>query len=426
MPVTGSIASFSNPAAYLAAIVESSDNAIISKNLNGTIMSWNAGAERIFGYSAEEAIGQPILMIIPPDRRNEEIEILDKLKRGERINHFQTVRVAKDGREIQLSITISPIHDESGKIIGASKVARDITEQKRMEARLKQTNRELEDIAHIASHDLKEPLRGLIMKASFLLEDYGDKLDEDGREELKSLVDLAHRSYHLINDLLNISRAFKRQPAVDDVDPNAILADIERMLDERLRERNARIVLPEPLPRFRGDRQSFTEVFRNLITNAIVYNDKPEPLVEVGFLKETLDGPNVEENVFYVKDNGIGIDKKLHDEIFRMFKRLVISKKYNESGTGVGLTLVKKIVERCGGRMWLESEPGKGSTFFFTTGECSSLAETKPAIGGRNNDGIERDKEGGDEQDTAAAVLRPGPHTRPYQKSTDISGIGGA
>lgn len=426
MPVTGSIASFSNPAAYLAAIVESSDDAIISKNLNGTIMSWNAGAERIFGYSAEEAIGQPILMIIPPDRRNEEIEILDKLKRGERINHFQTVRVAKDGREIQLSITISPIHDESGKIIGASKVARDITEQKRMEARLKQTNRELEDIAHIASHDLKEPLRGLIMKASFLLEDYGDKLDEDGREELKSLVDLAHRSYHLINDLLNISRAFKRQPAVDDVDPNAILADIERMLDERLRERNARIVLPEPLPRFRGDRQSFTEVFRNLITNAIVYNDKPEPLVEVGFLKETLDGPNVEENVFYVKDNGIGIDKKLHDEIFRMFKRLVISKKYNESGTGVGLTLVKKIVERCGGRMWLESEPGKGSTFFFTTGECSSLAETKPAIGGRNNDGIERDKEGGDEQDTAAAVLRPGPHTRPYQKSTDISGIGGA
>lgn len=426
MPVTGSIASFSNPAAYLAAIVESSDDAIISKNLNGTIMSWNAGAERIFGYSAEEAIGQPILMIIPPDRRNEEIEILDKLKRGERINHFQTVRVAKDGREIQLSITISPIHDESGKIIGASKVARDITEQKRMEARLKQTNRELEDIAHIASHDLKEPLRGLIMKASFLLEDYGDKLDEDGREELKSLVDLAHRSYHLINDLLNISRAFKRQPAVDDLDPNAILADIERMLDERLRERNARIVLPEPLPRFRGDRQSFTEVFRNLITNAIVYNDKPEPLVEVGFLKETLDGPNVEENVFYVKDNGIGIDKKLHDEIFRMFKRLVISKKYNESGTGVGLTLVKKIVERCGGRMWLESEPGKGSTFFFTTGECSSLAETKPAIGGRNNDGIERDKEGGDEQDTAAAVLRPGPHTRPYQKSTDISGIGGA
>lgn len=426
MPVTGSIASFSNPAAYLAAIVESSDDAIISKNLNGTIMSWNAGAERIFGYSAEEAIGQPILMIIPPDRRNEEIEILDKLKRGERINHFQTVRVAKDGREIQLSITISPIHDESGKIIGASKVARDITEQKRMEARLKQTNRELEDIAHIASHDLKEPLRGLIMKASFLLEDYGDKLDEDGREELKSLVDLAHRSYHLINDLLNISRAFKRQPAVDDLDPNAILADIERMLDERLRERNARIVLPEPLPRFRGDRQSFTEVFRNLITNAIVYNDKPEPLVEVGFLKETLDGPNVEKNVFYVKDNGIGIDKKLHDEIFRMFKRLVISKKYNESGTGVGLTLVKKIVERCGGRIWLESEPGKGSTFFFTTGECSSLAETKPAIGGRNNDGIERDKEGGDEQDTAAAVLRPGPHTRPYQKSTDISGIGGA
>ncbi len=454
MPITGSIASVSNPAAYLAAIVESSDDAIISKDLDGIITSWNHGAERIFGYRAAEAIGQSIMIIVPPDRRAEEIEILAKLRRGERINHFETVRLAKDAREIQLSVTISPIRDESRKIIGASNVARDITNQKKLEAKLRRTNRELEDIAHIASHDLKEPLRGLIMKASFLREDYADRLDEDGREELDGLVNLAHRSYHLINDLLNISRAGRRDFAIGEVDVHAIVDDITRLLDERLRERNARVVVHERLPRFRGDRHTFTEVFRNLITNAILYNDKPDPMAEIGFLREKFDGPNIEKNVFYVKDNGIGIDKKLHGEVFRMFKRLVVSKKYNESGTGVGLTLVKQMVERCGGRVWLESEPGQGSTFYFTMGECSTLTEEKPMVdqlsksaeeeaqlrkqalesnrtpahgaGDRNIDGIEKEKEGGDEQDTADAVLRPGPNTRPYRKSTDISNHGGA
>ncbi|HTK85849.1 MAG TPA: ATP-binding protein, partial [Patescibacteria group bacterium] len=311
----------------------------------------------------------------------------------------------------------------------------------------RRSNRELEDIAHIASHDLKEPLRGLIMKASFLREDYADKLDEDGREELDGLVSLAHRSYHLINDLLNLSRAGKREYVVSEVDVNDIVDDISRLLDERLRERNARIIVRERLPHFKGDRHTFTEVFRNLITNAIIYNDKPESVAEVGFLKEKLDGPNVEKNVFYVKDNGIGIDRRLHGEIFRMFKRLVISKKYNESGTGVGLTLVKQMIERCGGRVWLESELGVGSTFYFTLGECSTLSEEKPMVdqlsksaeeeaqlrkealasgkvspdGDRDNDGIPKEQEAGDEQDTAKAVFRPGPNTRPYQKSTDIS-----
>jgi PAS domain S-box-containing protein len=131
-------------AAYLAAIIDSSDDAIISKNLNGIIETWNNGAERIFGYTASEAVGQSILLLIPPDRRQEEVTILDRLKRGERIEHYETVRRCKDGRHIEISLTVSPVRGADGRILGASKIVRDITERKKAEARIQQVNAELE------------------------------------------------------------------------------------------------------------------------------------------------------------------------------------------------------------------------------------------------------------------------------------------
>lgn len=230
---------------------------------------------------------------------------------------------------------------------------------------LERSNQELDDFAYIASHDLKEPLRGLFNHASFLLEDYRDKLDDDGVRRLTRLGQLSQRMEQLINDLMYFSRLGRADLARQETDFNAVIADIQQMMETLLAERQARIVVPHPLPTIICDKTRVSEVFRNLITNAVKYNDKPEPSVEVGFHETitTPDGP--EKNVFYVRDNGIGIERDFHQDIFRIFKRLHAPAAGEQAGSGVGLTFVKKIIERHGGRIWLESEPGQGTTFYF-------------------------------------------------------------
>jgi signal transduction histidine kinase len=230
---------------------------------------------------------------------------------------------------------------------------------------LERSNQELDDFAYIASHDLKEPLRGLANHASFLLEDYQDQLDEDGVRRLSRLGQLCQRMERLINDLLYFSRLGRADLAVQATDPNAVIVEIQQMMETVLSERHARIVVPRALPNIVCDKAQVTEVFRNLVSNAIKYNDNAERLVEIGFLQSvsTKEGP--ERNVFYVKDNGIGIDPEFHQEIFRIFKRLQNASATSGNGTGVGLTFVKKIVERHGGRIWLKSESGKGTVFYF-------------------------------------------------------------
>jgi signal transduction histidine kinase len=232
---------------------------------------------------------------------------------------------------------------------------------------LERSNQDLDDFAHIASHDLKEPLRGLFNHASFLLEDYKDKIDEDGVRRLTRIGQLCQRMERLINDLMYFSRLGRADLAVRETDPNAVIVEIRQMMQTLLSERNARIVVPRTLPQIVCDKTRVTEVFRNLITNAVKYNDKTEPLVEIGFLDSAADTEERNErNVFYVKDNGIGIDPEFHQEIFRIFKRLQNASDASDTGTGVGLTFVKKIVERHGGRVWLKSESGKGTIFYFS------------------------------------------------------------
>jgi len=230
---------------------------------------------------------------------------------------------------------------------------------------LERSNQELDDFAYIASHDLKEPLRGLFNHATFLLEDYKDKIDEDGVRRLTRLGLLCQRMERLINDLMYFSRLGRADLAVQGTDPNAVIVEIQQMMETLLSERRARIVVPSALPQIVCDKTRVTEVFRNLITNAVKYNDKTERLVEIGFLKSVNTEAGPERNVFYVKDNGVGIDPEFHQEIFRIFKRLQNASDGSDTGTGVGLTFVKKIVERHGGRIWLESEPGKGTVFYF-------------------------------------------------------------
>jgi signal transduction histidine kinase len=228
---------------------------------------------------------------------------------------------------------------------------------------LDQSNRELDDFAYIASHDLKEPLRGIHNFSSFLLEDYGGKLDDEGRSKLETLMRLTRRMETLIDSLLQYSRLGRVDLAIDRVDLNEIVAEILDSLAISLREEKVDVRVPRPLPVVRADRVRVGEIFYNLIVNAMKYNDKAEKWIEVGW-RESPGGPAV----FYVRDNGIGIPEKHQDAVFRIFKRLHGRDKYG-GGTGAGLTIVKKIVERHHGRIWVESSAGEGTAFYFTLQE---------------------------------------------------------
>ncbi len=227
---------------------------------------------------------------------------------------------------------------------------------------LHQSNKELDDFAYIASHDLKEPLRGIHNFSNFLLEDYADKLDDDGRSKLETLMRLTRRMEDLIDSLLQFSRLGRVDLAMERVDLNAVVAEVLDSLAITLKEEKVEVRIPRPLPRVHADRVRVGEIFANLIVNAMKYNDKPQKWIEIGTVR------NGEAPVFYVRDNGIGIPDKHYDAVFRIFKRLHGRDKFG-GGTGAGLTIVKKIVERHRGRIWLESSPGEGTTFYFTLQE---------------------------------------------------------
>jgi signal transduction histidine kinase len=228
---------------------------------------------------------------------------------------------------------------------------------------LNQSNRELDDFAYIASHDLKEPLRGIHNFSSFLLEDYADKLDAEGRSKLETLMRLTRRMETLIDSLLQFSRLGRVDLGLDDVDLNEIVAEILDSLAISLQQEKIEMRIPRPLPTVHADRARVGEIFHNLIVNAMKYNDKPEKWLEVGWREDGAGPP-----VFFVRDNGIGIPEKHQEAVFRIFKRLHGRDKYG-GGTGAGLTIAKKIVERHHGRIWLESSPGTGTTFYFTLQE---------------------------------------------------------
>ncbi len=231
---------------------------------------------------------------------------------------------------------------------------------------LQRSNKELDEFAYITSHDLKEPLRGIANYVTFIGNDYADKLDDNGHEMLDTLKRLCQRMTDLIDALLYYSRVGRAELAVQETDLNAMLAEVLDTLHVTLEEQAVEVVIPAPLPAIECDGVRVAEVFRNLITNAYKYNDKPQKRIEIGYL----DGESsaAQQNgppVFYVRDNGIGIREKHLDAIFRMFKRLHARDKFG-GGTGAGLTFVKRIIERHGGKIWVESAQGEGTTFYFT------------------------------------------------------------
>ncbi|MBI1897122.1 MAG: PAS domain S-box protein [Acidobacteria bacterium] len=349
----------------MAAIVESSDDAIVGKSLDGIIQSWNRGAERIFGYKAEEVMGKHISIIAPPDRVDEIPRILARIARGERVDHYETERRTKDGRILTVSLTVSPIRDASGVIIGASKIARDITERIRHQQELEEANRaltrsnvDLQQFAYSASHDMREPLRTVATYSAMLKRKCGGQLGELGDEYIGYIIEGAERMQKLIDDLLAFTRAATMEETdPEEVDANAALSTVLKTLESAIQE-SAASITGSGLPLFRGHRFQLEQLFQNLIVNAIRYRSgKP---LEIHVASER----SGDHWQFAVQDNGIGIDPQYHERIFGMFKRLHSPAEY--PGTGMGLAICRRIVERAGGRIWVASELGRGSTFFFT------------------------------------------------------------
>ena len=349
----------------LSAIVDSSDDAIVSKDLNATIMSWNKAAERLFGYTAAEAVGQSITLIIPPDRMDEESEILARLKRGERIDHFETIRMRKDGTRLNVSLTISPVKDVDGRIVGASKIARDITARIRQEKALREANEalqranaDLEQFAYSAAHDLQEPLRMISLYSELLQQRFGGKLGAKGDEYIRFTVEGAARMESLLRNLRIYTQASTTEYGADEeADANEVLKKALLNLEVAIKESGASII-SAGLPRVPLHEFQLEQIFQNLIGNAIRYRSNKPPCIHVSALLQD------NEWRFSVHDNGIGIDPKFKEQIFGIFKRLHNASEY--PGTGMGLAICQRIIERAGGRIWVESELGRGSTFYFT------------------------------------------------------------
>ncbi len=357
-------------AARLAAIVESSEDAIVSKTLDGIVRTWNKGAERLFGYRAAEIVGKSITLLIPEERLSEETTILSKISRGKPVEHFDTVRRRKDGTLIDISLTVSPVRDASGRIVGASKVARDITERRKaeqavraanegLEARVRERTAELEAFSYTIAHDLRAPLRAVHRFSDLLLEDYSDRpLDAEGRDYLKRMAEGVARMDQLIEDLLDYSRVARADMHLAPLDVEDILTEIRSDLAGELKEKKATFSVQDSLPPVLGDRVFLKQALVNLVSNALKFvNPGQSPHVRIS---AEAAGPSVR---LLVQDNGIGIDPKYRDRIFKIFERLNASDVY--PGTGVGLAIVKKAVERMKGHIGLKSELGQGSCFWI-------------------------------------------------------------
>jgi PAS domain S-box-containing protein len=360
----------------LAAIVEGSDDAIISKTLDGTIQSWNGGATRIFGYTADEAVGQNIDLIVPPELRAEERSILAQLRRGERIAHFETERITKDGRRLTMSITVSPILDEAGHIVGASKVGRNVSERKEaerltlearnalenanaiLEERVEEKTADLAQFSYQVSHDLRSPLRVIEGFSRAALEDYGDQLDETGRMYLERIAAGAARMDKLLVDLLEYNRLGRSKTHLESVSIHPIIEQVLATLDSSIQASGAQIQRGNETGKVLALASSLTLVLENLIGNALKFV-APGVKPRVQIVVEDIPG----KWRISVSDNGLGIASEHQARIWSVFERLHGEEEY--PGTGIGLAIVKRSIKNMSGTCGVESSVGEGSRFWI-------------------------------------------------------------
>jgi PAS domain S-box-containing protein len=352
--------------AKLAAIVESSDDAIISKTLDGIITTWNRGAERIFGFRAEEVIGRAINVIIPPDRHNEEPAILRQLRAGQRVDHFETVRMTKDGRLIDVSVTISPVRDGEEKITGASKIARNISLQKQIQSELEiakeaaeQASRAKDHFLSVLSHELRTPLTPVLAALSFM------ERQPDLPEELRSQLGMLRRNVEtearLVDDLLDLTRITRGKVKLDHeiVDVHEILRAAIGIMQPEIdnKELELTTALRARLHHVWADAGRLQQVFLNLLSNAVKFTPNGGAIA-VRTNDDAVGGKMWAE----VKDTGPGIDPELRERLFNAFEQSEQSRK--QGGLGLGLSIARSLIEMHGGSITASSPGlGAGSTF---------------------------------------------------------------
>jgi PAS domain S-box-containing protein len=397
-----------NPQEWLAAIVDSSDDAIIGKTLDSTIRSWNAGATRIFGYQPSEIVGRSVLTLIPPELHSEEPEIVSRLSRGERIDHFETVRLRKDGSRVEISLSVSPIRDHRGKIVGAAKIARDISEAKRLrraeresheqlqelatelaqqveeaqslQEELEQTNEELAEALRQAdeardqaekanaakaqflanmSHELRTPLNAIAGYVDILEMGLRGPVSDDQRRDLARIKHSEQTLLRLVEDVLDFAKLeFGRlEYHYDDVRVDDLLVSLEELVAPRLAQKGLEYCV-NPCGShvvISTDRAKFEQIVLNLLANAVKFTDRGR--IEVAC---AVDDQHVRVRV---RDTGDGIRPELIESIFEPFVQGDRSLTRTVEGTGLGLSISRQLARGMGGDITVESTPGSGSTF---------------------------------------------------------------
>jgi PAS domain S-box-containing protein len=368
-----------------AAILETAVEAIITIDEGCRVESLNPAAERLFGYRAEDRIGRGIAILFPPDAAGGPAQSLlvgDPAAGGDGCTVAAEITGRRsDGSVFPAELSTSEVRFRERRIF--TKFVRDISERKAAELELAQrarelarSNIELEQFAYVASHDLKEPLRHMSSFTQLLARRYADKLDATGHEFMSFIVDGAARMERLIDDLLLYSRAGTRGARLELVDCNEVIERVLANLKSSIDEVGA-VITRDHLPSLFTDAQQLGQVFQNLIGNAVKYHGTDPPRIHVAARRQ----PG--EWIFSVRDNGIGIDPKHAERIFVVFQRLHTRDEY--PGTGIGLAICKKIVERHGGQIWVESQPGRGASFLFSMPDSAEAASDPhdPAIEGK-------------------------------------------
>lgn len=337
----------------LAAIVEASEDAIIGKTPDGVITSWNQAAERMFGYTAEEAIGKRITLILPPELHQQEEEIIDQVRRGIHIQPYETVGLRKDGTRIDVSLSVSPVKDGAGDIVGAAKIARDITERKELEQRK-------DEFISMASHELKTPVTSIKGFTQLLQRRFRQRDDAESLRFLARMDTQLDKLTKLINDLLDVSKMqtgqleYREEPFELDELVAEIMENIQGTTP------NYRLVLEKSVPaRILGDRDRIGQVLINLLNNAIKYSPGADQVI----VRVETDGTDA---VVSVQDFGMGIAHAHQKKIFERFYQVGAPEAKTYSGLGIGLYISSEIVRRHGGRIWVKSRKGEGSTFSFS------------------------------------------------------------